>query len=126
MRKLQAARAFLEYLYAEDRSTVLTVEKAELVSLLAHKYGLHDTLQCCDEFLASRVNIDGSSWELWGDDVSKAVHMLAVAEAHSLPSLAERAERYILKNGNNLSAIPEIHRISSECLDTPELGKVKR
>ncbi len=61
----EAARAFLEYLYAEDRSTVLTVEKAELVSLLAHKYGLHDTLQCCDEFLASRVNIDGSSWELW-------------------------------------------------------------
>lgn len=54
---------------------------------------------------------------MWqGDDVSKAVHMLAVAEAHSLPSLALRAERYILKNGDNLSAIPEIHKLSSECL----------
>ena len=59
------ASAFLAYLYAEDRSNVLSTHSAELVSSVAHKYGLACTLHHCDDFLASKVQPDGKSAELW-------------------------------------------------------------
>lgn len=48
--------------------------------------------------------------------MAKAVHLLVVAEAHSLPRLAERAEEFILRNGGNLSASPESNLLSRKTL----------
>jgi hypothetical protein len=50
------------------------------------------------------------------DKADKAVHLLAVAEAHALPRLAKLAENFLVEHGRDFTACPDISRISRECL----------
>ena len=62
----EEANALLLHVYdPEGRSHALSIKSAQLLSSLAHKYGLDGTLRQCDDFLASKVQAEGQSKDLW-------------------------------------------------------------
>ncbi len=62
----EEANALLLHVYdPEGRSHALSIKSAQSLSSLAHKYGLDGTLRQCDDFLASKVQADGQSKDLW-------------------------------------------------------------